>query len=436
MAWLDVEKIKNTAANTKTTANKPLLKDTFGKKTPLELRQEAAKLNSFGGLVKETIRGIPRAVAESRAGTAVQEAAKDIERGDVIKGIVKAGVRPAADFAIEVFKPISIAIGAVLRESGGQKLIDKAGNVIADKSGITDNEKFQQFALEHPNAGQDFDRFLNLALLGSAGKTKLDPKGLAREATNVAQKIVGQTTPTTKKNVSDIQRLEKTREIARQKQQEMVQQEPQSVSISAEPVLTERPTIVPAEAAGTTTARRSGLSQTVQIEALARQIEVDFGDIPEYQARNTKAAAENAVNYIAENPEVSKQVALGKATPPPGILVGDVFTEYKLKAMREGDAATIKELGSSKPIADYATRLGQEVKAFDSGLRYDPVTAVFEIKKARENALISGTGGKIKLRTGDIQKAKNEIKEPIRQEIKKVTPKIKTWEQFINSIEC
>ena len=425
MAWLT----KPTTQNTSPEQRKPLLK-TFGEKTPLQLKQEAAQLNSFGGIVKETIKGIPKAIAESKAGVAVQEAAKDIEKGDVLKGITKAAARPAADFAIEVFKPISIAVGAVLRATGGQKLIDKAGNVIADKSGITDNEKFQQFALEHPNAGEDFDRFLNLALLGAAGKSKIEPKRMAQEATKVAQKIIGQTTPTTKQAAKDIATLEKTREAAR------IREEVKPVSVSPEPVLTERPTIVPPETVGTTTARRSGLSQTVQTDALARQIEVDFGDTPEYKARNMKAAAENAINYIAENPEVSKQVALGKAPPPPGILVGDVFTAYKLKAIKEGDAATIKELASSKSIADYATRLGQEVKAFDSGLRYDPVSAAFEIKKARENALLKGTGGKIKLRTGDIQKAKAELKEPIKQEIKKLTPKVKTWEQFIDSIEC
>ena len=38
--------------------------------------------------------------------------------------------------------------------------------------------------MEHPNAGEDFDRLLNLALLGKEGRSKIDPKSIVKETNN------------------------------------------------------------------------------------------------------------------------------------------------------------------------------------------------------------------------------------------------------------
>lgn len=98
---------------------------------------------------------------------------------------VKAGGRLAGDFAGAVFAPISSAIGAALKATGAQGLIDDTGNVVANSSGITDIPAFQKFAMSHPNAGADFQRLLNIGLSGGA-----DPSDVATKSKAVAEQLV------------------------------------------------------------------------------------------------------------------------------------------------------------------------------------------------------------------------------------------------------
>lgn len=113
------------------------------------------------------------------------------------KGVGKAGGRSAGDAAIAIFAPISSAIGAALTATNGQALIDKSGQVIADASGITDLPAFQRFAMEHPNAGEDFNRLLTL-FLAKGEKGQIDPARITRDATEYAHKIVADAETTVK----------------------------------------------------------------------------------------------------------------------------------------------------------------------------------------------------------------------------------------------
>lgn len=120
----------------------------------------------------------------------ISEGAKDIQAGKPIKGIIKAGGRTAGDALIAVYAPLGGAISAILNATGGQRLVDDAGKVIADSRGITDIPAFQQFALAHPNAGEDFNRLLNLAF-AAAEKGTINPSRLANEVATVADKLAG-----------------------------------------------------------------------------------------------------------------------------------------------------------------------------------------------------------------------------------------------------
>ncbi len=78
------------------------------------------------------------------------------------KGLLKAGLRSAGDVANTIFAPISAAIGVTgigkATESAGDWLVDNYGDI------LTDNPTFQKFAIEHPNAGEDFNRALAIGL--------------------------------------------------------------------------------------------------------------------------------------------------------------------------------------------------------------------------------------------------------------------------------
>src|SRR6187551_485554 len=121
----------------------------------------------------------------------IEAGARDIEEGNVLKGIAKSGFRTAADAANAIFAPLSAAIGSVLEEAGGQKLTDSAGQIIADRSGISDLPAFQKFAMEHPNAGEDFNRLLTL-VMSKGEKGRIDPKAALNEFHATAKKIVSQ----------------------------------------------------------------------------------------------------------------------------------------------------------------------------------------------------------------------------------------------------
>lgn len=109
--------------------------------------------------------------------TDVQQGASDISKGftggtvksvgeGIIKGTTKAGARTAGDIANTIFAPV----GAVLGATGINKVFDKVGQAVVDSplgQKITDNKSVQDFAVAHPNAGEDFGRALNLALAGS-----------------------------------------------------------------------------------------------------------------------------------------------------------------------------------------------------------------------------------------------------------------------------
>jgi hypothetical protein len=104
----------------------------------------------------------------------VQAGAKDIQEGNVLKGIAKSGLRTAADVAGTIYAPI----GAAIQATGFNKLTDWLGEKIANSplgNVITDIPAVQEFAMKHPNAGEDFGRALTL-VMASMDKGKIDPK--------------------------------------------------------------------------------------------------------------------------------------------------------------------------------------------------------------------------------------------------------------------
>lgn len=138
-------------------------------KNALNIPPKEERKNIFQRIAGQYSQYIPETIKN------IQEGAKELEEAGEVgfkegiiktgKGIYKAGVRPAADFLTTAFAPLSEMIGAGLKATGAQNLINKAGQVIADESGITDLPAFQKFAIEHPEAEKDFGRILTLGMM-------------------------------------------------------------------------------------------------------------------------------------------------------------------------------------------------------------------------------------------------------------------------------
>ena len=126
---------------------------------------------AFQGL--KTLYGGGEQGIASKLKTDIQEGAKDIQAGNVEKGKIKAGFRVAGDVLSAIFAPI----GAVLGATGANKGFEKFGQWYVDKFGedLVNNPTFQKFAVEHPNAGEDFDRAM-MFTMSAFDTSKIEPK--------------------------------------------------------------------------------------------------------------------------------------------------------------------------------------------------------------------------------------------------------------------
>jgi hypothetical protein len=114
----------------------------------------------------------------------VQAGASDIQKGDVLKGIAKSGLRTAGDVAGAVYAPVGAAIGA----TGVGKVLDWAGKGISNISHIADIPAVQEFAMKHPNAGEDFGRVMNI-IMGGLDKGKIEPSTTIERTAEQAKAI-------------------------------------------------------------------------------------------------------------------------------------------------------------------------------------------------------------------------------------------------------
>jgi len=457
---------------------------------------ETAYTNSFQGLAKNTtldlghkLVNVPVDFATSlydswksvpeKIGKDISEGAKDINKsvaaitdhskgtaaqgaGTLAKGVVKAGARTAGDAAIAVFAPVSAAIGAVLNATGGSKLLDSTGKVIADKSGITDIPAFQKFAMEHPLAGDDFDRLLNLAFAG-AEKGKVDPKKIQLEAETFAEKVTKDPNarilpvegdsvstkvefnnkytpdaqlptielgakPKSKSSLPTIQAEDTTRPS----QSQSLKYEPiESKSggfdtlFESEPVALEKPTVAAEASVEGTQSVANSRAQKLEAAAVERKLTDSLGELPTHDKMNMKAQAENAVSFIESRPEDAFAVAEGKALPPQGLLAESVYTALEAKAIREGDIVAMQRLAQSK----VPTFAGQSLKALDSADPNSPVKILRDIQAALDTKVEK----RAKVKAPEARKAEIKV---IDGEIKKAASGRPTWEAFIDQLTC
>ncbi len=150
--------------------------------------QKAAEF--IGGNIKDAATGLMTQFGGSDQGIAsklkqnVEAGAEDMQKGIdtgnpnmVIKGGVKSGLRTAGDVNNAIFA----VPGAAVAATGFNKVADWVGeqfNPLLKKvfgSGLDDIPEIQEFAMKHPNLGEDFGRALGLVMAGSDA-TKIDPK--------------------------------------------------------------------------------------------------------------------------------------------------------------------------------------------------------------------------------------------------------------------
>ena len=134
--------------------------------------------NSIGAKIIDNVKTGAKDIQEGVSGVTDVfgrgDAANVAAKTKIAKGVIKAGARTAGDVAGAIYAPVAAAVGA----TGIGKVFDKAANAIVDSplgQAITNNKAVQDFAMNHPNAGDDFSRAMSLAF-AARDKGKIDPK--------------------------------------------------------------------------------------------------------------------------------------------------------------------------------------------------------------------------------------------------------------------
>lgn len=181
----------------------------------------------------------------------------------------------------------------------------------------------------------------------------------------------------------------------------------------------------------------SGLAKKINTEAIEAGLNDNLGKLPVYSRMSMKEQAQLAGDLIAKDPEKALKVAtLQEASPHSGLLPESVSTAFRVMIDNgdiTGDFAerVVHTLGTSKSLAGYAARLGQGIKALDTGLDtyQDPIRIISDIAETREKNVEGKNKGIVE------KEAKKTVKE-IKTELKKSVSKKKTWDDFIKEIQC
>jgi hypothetical protein len=169
------------------------------------------------------------------------------------------------------------------------------------------------------------------------------------------------------------------------------------------------------------------LASDVESVAIEKGLISKFEGLPEAQTMNMRKQADDALNLVNNNYEQAKRVAMGTENAPGDLRDASVFEAVKLRAVKEGDVATLKQLATESTVPARISAYAQQVKAADARLldSTDPVELMQTVIKAREN----GVQLKQKaVRTADTAEVK--------QIIKKSSPKRQDWDEFIAGITC
>jgi hypothetical protein len=179
----------------------------------------------------------------------------------------------------------------------------------------------------------------------------------------------------------------------------------------AEPsVLKKSPTSVkppePSAAAGEPRTE-SKLAIRAEIDAIEAKLTEDFGDLPEYKTMNMKDQASRAQELLDADYYQAKRMAMGEEAPPTGVREATVFEAVKIRALKEGDVETLRQLATESTVPGKLTEYGQAIKAADSKLLEDPVKVMQDVAKTRTE--LGQKIGTKKVSPAEIERLRTEL---------------------------
>ena len=147
------------------------------------------------------------------------------------------------------------------------------------------------------------------------------------------------------------------------------------------------------------------------------------GEVPTHVRENVTQWANDADEYIKQNPDSYMDVAMGKKSHPNAEAV---YTAAEIKAVQEGDVAKIMELSKSS----VPTEAGRGLKKLDSADPNSPVKIIRDVTKAREEAATKTVRGK------NIRKARETVIKKGKAEVKTARMKIAEAQSLLDQLVC
>lgn len=208
--------------------------------------------------------------------------------------------------------------------------------------------------------------------------------GLARRAQNKATKLAESPTPSAKQQ----QAAEEVLAQSRRSQGLDVEQPTVTQSVGAAPQGD-----LPDLTTSTTGNYGASVPQAAQrLEADAIQAKVISSgelDLPSTANINMEDQANKAIVLMDDNWSNAVDVAMGNTNAPGNLQSSVVYEAVKRRAIENGDKTLIYQLGKSS-VPSQGKAAGQFIKGFDTKDPTDPVEAIRQVLKAKEESKIAG----------------------------------------------
>lgn len=170
----------------------------------------------------------------------------------------------------------------------------------------------------------------------------------------------------------------------------------------------------------------SKIAKSIESKSIEQGLTKGYGNLAGYDKITIKDQAEKAAQLFTDTNKALR-VIKGEDPLPDGLRGTSVITAAEEHIKKTGDAKMAYELANS-PLASETSAAAQELRL---AAEREPDGIVANLKRIRETR-----ESFIKKKYGSVSKAKAKVKAVIKNEVRKTTPKIQDWGDFIESIKC
>ena len=182
--------------------------------------------------------------------------------------------------------------------------------------------------------------------------------------------------------------------------------------------------------AGTGPLQTRGLAEGIEANAIEKGLTDGFGDLPEYRQVSMADQAAKAADFINQDYDAAKDVAMGRANAPKGLLPESVLVGVEKRATAEGDVQTLHDLATGSKLISQATTMGQRIRTLGERDPLSPVTHIQDVQDARTADLKARKIDPVQAKAAEVSNMKAEVKRTA------ASAKKPTWDNFIQQITC